>query len=465
MLHEIFDTIAAIATPVGGGVGVVRVSGPESMDIAAGLFRRARRDGTLGGCGLPESHRMQLGWIVDPVSDMRVDQVLLVTMRAPRSYTGEDVVEVQCHGGSAVMRRTLDLVLARGARMAEPGEFTRRAFTNGRMDLSRAESVLEMVEAKSDAALAGASWRLRGSVADRVGELESAALGILAEVEADIDFGAEVHEVDLRELGLRIREQLMEPAENFMAASRDAEAAEQEVSLVMAGRPNVGKSCLANALARQEASIVSPIPGTTRDLVRTRTLVAGVPVSICDTAGVRRVGVDDVEEEGVRRAAEAVRHAAVVILVYDASAGFCQGDAAILDGLAGRPVVLAANKVDLLPGDASRPCPPSDVRFVPVSALNGSGVGVLRQVIGDILVSASETGEECAGAANARQRRAMEQAVKCFARAAGECAGARRSELVAVELGQGLGFLGRITGKTADPDVLDEIFSRFCVGK
>ena len=452
------DTIAAISTPVGeGGIGIIRVSGDAASLVATQLFR-----GTTDG-GL-QSHRFYYGTLVAPDTDTVVDEVMLVLMRAPRSYTREDVLEIHCHGGSLVVQKILELVLGQGARLADPGEFTRRAFLNGRIDLVQAEAVIEVIRSKTEAALALAQHQRAGLLSGRLHLLKEQIVHALALLEAYIDFPEEdIPPEDYAEIARRVESAAAGIGE-LLAGYREGRVLREGVAVLLAGKPNVGKSSLLNTLLREKRAIVTAIPGTTRDIIEEIINIRGLPVRLLDTAGIRE-SVDLVEQEGVRRTLEKIPQADLVLFMVDVSRPFDNEDELLLDNLAGSRFILVKNKSDL-PAIMKLPALLLDAPSVTISTLTGDGVEQLRKVVHDtFLRDGAVDSREYVAISHARQRDALvkgRDALDCFSR---NLALAVTAEILAIDLRDALRAVGEVTGETTPDDILDLIFQRFCIGK
>ncbi|MBX6422309.1 tRNA uridine-5-carboxymethylaminomethyl(34) synthesis GTPase MnmE [Thermosulfurimonas sp. F29] len=455
------DTIAAIATPPGpGAIGVIKVSGPESEAILRRIFRPARPREHF------ESHRLYYGHIVDPETGETVDEVLVALMRAPRSYTREDVLEIYAHSGYRVLTRILELVLASGARPAEPGEFTRRAFLNGRLDLAQAEAVQEIITARSDSALRLALGQLSGKLSERVHRVREVLLDLLAVVEAAVDFPEEDLEILAPpEMRRRLAEEVLKPLHGLIRASREGRIFREGIAVVLAGRPNVGKSSLLNALLREERAIVTPVPGTTRDVIEETAQIAGLPVRLIDTAGLRET-TDRVEALGVARAREKLRAADVVVFLVDGSRPPEEADRRLYEEVRDRPHVPAVNKIDIASGETLeswRSFFPEEPVFL--SALEGTGLSelsrrIFRVVTGQAALEPPEI------APNLRQKAALERAAQAVERALALLEKHEPlPELLSVEIREALSALSEITGEVTTEDLLDKIFTQFCIGK
>ncbi len=454
------DTIAAIATGAGeGGIGIVRLSGAGALAVAERVFRPRR--------GLPlgrrRSHTVTYGWVQTPAGE-RVDEALALVMRAPHSYTGEDVVELQCHGGQLAVRRVLEQTLQAGARLAEPGEFTRRAFLNGRLDLSQAEAVVDLIRAKTDRAMAAAVAHLGGSLREAVSAVRSRLLEMMAHVEADIDFPELELEVQTREEIAAGCDEALAAVERLLGGARAGRILREGLRVVLAGRPNVGKSSLLNRLVRENRAIVTAVPGTTRDVIAEWVELGGVPVQLSDTAGIRDTD-DPVEQIGVERTREALRQAHLVLVVVDCAAGLLPEDREWIRELpATASRIGVANKIDLNPA-----FPLSELTealggapVVAVSAERCTGISELEAEIARH-AGALDAGEELL--VNARQAEAIGRAAAHLREAREALAQGVGVELVGIDLRAAWMALGEVTGETADDDLLDQIFSRFCIGK
>lgn len=456
------DTIAAIATPRGaGGVAIVRVSGVEAFSIAAAVFRRR------AGMGLPSSRRVYVGKLVDPERSETLDEVLCFGMRAPNSYTGEDSVEIQCHGGMLLSERILECVCRAGARPAEPGEFTKRAFLNGRIDLAQAEAVADLIAARSRAGIRLAWSQLDGTLSRRVSALRSAILAGRALCEVVLDFPDEdIPESVPDEVKARVdsvRSELEAMAASFERGRLAYEGA--RVSLI--GRPNVGKSSVLNALVGRERALVSPVPGTTRDVVEATILVQGSPVAILDTAGIRET-TDVVEAMGVERSRSTVGEAVCTLVVFDGSEPLGADDVLVKEALSGTPAIAVVNKEDL-PSQVSD----DDLRgllgevpIVRVCALNHHGMEKLVDTLAAAIFREPIDARDDEGVLyRVRHYEAVRRAIVDLERAERALAEEAPLELVAVDLAAAATSLVGVTGEITSEDVLDKVFADFCLGK
>jgi tRNA modification GTPase len=463
----------AVSTATGAGaIGIVRMSGPAAVGIAESVFRPGRGVALRPG----DTHRLLYGHVVDPRSREDVDEVLLAVMRAPHSYTREDIVEVHCHGGLAAQRAVLRLLVQLGARLAEPGEFTRRAFLNGRIDLAQAESVAAIVAARSSGALRASLRQLEGGLSERLRNIRRSLLGLLAQIEATVDFADE--DVDPLDWG-RLGEGLVAAHEDLDRLLRTAfvgRALEQGVRTAIVGKPNVGKSSLLNALLMRERAIVSDIPGTTRDTVEELMEIEGFPIHLVDTAGLR-AGGDEVEQLGVERSVRAMEQADLVLAVVDLSGQWDDADLALVQRLDRARSIVVCNKIDLVDdsrqrvehvarnlGNSSGP-EAGGWHTCAVSAMTGEGLDTLRDLIGRIISGGEGLHLEEPVLASERQRGLVGEASERAQSALFATEHESDEELICEDIRQAVEALGRITGEDLSKDLLDEIFSRFCLGK
>jgi tRNA modification GTPase len=452
------DTIAAISTPVGeGGIGIVRVSGVDAFRITDMLFRK-KRDGGL------QSHRFYYGAIVDPESSDCVDEVMVVQMRAPRSYTCEDVLEIHCHGGFLVVQRVLALVLQSGVRLAEPGEFTKRAFLNGRIDLVQAEAVIDVIRSKTEASLALAQHQREGLLSGRFSVIREYIVTALALVEAYIDFPEDdISGVAEQEI-VRCVEVAAADTAALLAGFQEGKVLREGVSVLIVGRPNAGKSSLLNVLLREKRAIVTSQPGTTRDIIEEVVNMGGLPVRIIDTAGIREAE-DLVEREGVRLALEKIPAADLILFVLDVTRPFSEEDEMIRRELLGSKVIVVCNKTDH-PRTILLPAFPADWGVVDISASTGAGIDGLRSLIREeFLHGRAVDSRDYVSLSHHRHRDALQKCSAALERFIAGLAAADGPELLAVELREALHAVGEVTGETTPDDILDLIFGRFCIGK
>lgn len=458
-----WDTIAAVATAPGeAGIGIVRISGDAAVEVGDRVFRGKRR------LGESESHRMVYGRIVDPESGETVDEGLAVVMKGPRSYTGEDVVEIHGHGGPLVVRRVLEAVLRAGARLAEPGEFTKRAFLRGKMDLSQAEAVIDLIRAKSDLARRVALEQVQGRLSERIRKLRERLVDVLAHIEVTIDYPEHDVEAVTASHVRRAADEVVPEMDRLLRDAHSGRIIREGLETVIVGKPNVGKSSLLNALARADRAIVTDIPGTTRDVLQEFIQVRGIPLNVLDTAGIRETG-DVVEQLGVQKSRERMKRADLVLLVLDASRPLEPTDVELMEELRSSPspVLAVLNKVDL-PVRVDRKAVEQYLgkdRIVEMVASQGKGVEELEDRIARMVFGGEVAGRDPAYLSNIRHielvRKAREHLVSA-ARAAEE---GFTLDVVAVDVRSAWEALGEIIGETASEQLLDQIFSRFCLGK
>jgi tRNA modification GTPase len=454
------DTIVAIATPLGvGGVGIVRLSGPAAVAIVDGFFRPARG----GPLARSPTHRLRHGWALR--EGQPVDEVLAVVMRAPHSYTREDVVEVHCHGGTLVLRTVLELATAAGARLAQPGEFTQRAFLNGRIDLTQAEAVGDLVHTRSALGLRVSANQLRGRLHDEIEALRDELRQVAALVAAGIDFPEEdvvfAHRGEIEGRLGAVQARL----DALLARAGQGRILREGLAVAIVGRPNVGKSSLLNALLRENRAIVTDIPGTTRDTLEEAAEVGGLMLRLVDTAGIRH-SEDVVEREGIERARRAIAHADLVLLVLDASAPLTADDEALLAEVPPQATLVALNKRDRLAAAAPDWAPRlSGHEWLAISALRGDGLAELEARIRAWALRDERPVLEDALLTNLRQEQAARAARAALHDAQAALAARVGEELLAVELERVLQALGDIVGATTPDDLLERIFAQFCIGK
>ncbi len=451
------DTIAAPATAVGeGGLAVIRISGSDARRVASRVFRSAG----LHSVPLTDaaSHTVHYGHIVS--HDATLDEVLVTVLRAPRTYTREDTVEISCHGGPVVTRQVLAAVLAAGARLADPGEFTQRAFLNGRLDLAQAEAVADLIRARTDLAAAAALDQLGGRLSGQIRQLRDDLLNLLAHLEAHLDFPEEDIVPDTRDRLLARLESAGKGMGALRQTAREGRILRRGIRAAIVGRPNAGKSSLLNLLLGQERAIVSPVPGTTRDTVEETADIRGIPVVFVDTAGLRTT-TDAIEAEGVRRSHAAAESAEIVLHVLDSSEPLHPDDALLLRAWRSRAVIQVLNKSDRSPQLHL----PEGRTGVWVSATGGAGLEVLKEAIERLVWSGRVTADNLPVTVNARQADALGRGEEGTRRAGEALAAGESLELVALEVRIALGALGEITGQTTTDELLDAIFGQFCLGK
>ncbi len=452
-MSRIGDTIAAIATPAGNGaIGIVRMSGAESLNIADSVFHGKTRPAEMA------SHTLHLGEIRDPRSDELLDTVLLAVMRAPNSYTGEEMVEIYCHGGSVVLSEVLGLLLRTGACPAERGEFSKRAFLNGRMDLHEAEAVADLVKARTREAARTAVLGLAGKARETLSGLKGALLKSLAMIEASIDFPEDDTLLDIETLRGLLETTRITLSELLESGARGRIVCEG-VTAAIVGKPNVGKSSLLNALLDEDRAIVAPLPGTTRDYLAEWVDISGVAVRLIDTAGLTE-SEDSVERQGVMKAKKAIESSDIVLIVLDWSEAMTEEDASVFREVGERRKIVVVNKCDLEKGIDTSPLED----WQPVSAKYGNGLAELRQRIASLVLGRAETDGQ-AIFTRARHLAALRRTDSHLESGLKVLDSGGMPEIVALELSDALSALGEIAGETTPQDILDAIFSEFCIGK
>jgi tRNA modification GTPase len=474
------STIAAIATPPGaGGIGILKISGPEAVKIAGAVFRNRSKPtppvtGKPAGPPAPaehffRSHHLYYGHIVDPVTRKNIDEVLLTVMHGPKSYTREDVIEIQAHSGPAVLRAIFDLVLRQGARIAEPGEFTKRAFLNGRIDLTQAEAVIDIINARTDAALQAATSQVDGKLKSVVEKIKKELSDLLVSIEASIDFPEDVEDIlPTPKVIPKVQRCVVKAIEDLIQRYQTEHVYRDGLNLVIIGRPNVGKSSLMNCLVQKDRAIVTATPGTTRDLVEEGLQINGIPINIIDTAGLHDTD-DPIETIGIRKAEQRIASANLVLLVIDAGDPLIADDVQIYKKHQEKNMILVVNKMDLVEDtDAFRIEVPKNwngIAQARLSALYGEGIGTLKELIvknvtGDIGRIADHS-----IIPNLRHENALKKCRDAVHRVVDGLQDNRPVELIAIDTKEAVDWLDSIIGTKSSADVLDQIFSQFCIGK
>ncbi len=453
------DTICAVSTPAGaGGIGIIRISGSSAIGVASTVFRPRREKDLMTA----PSHSLHYGHVVDPASNETVDEALVSVMRAPATYTREDVVEINCHGGMMPLWRTLGLLIAAGARQAEPGEFTKRAFLNGRIDLAQAEAVMDIITAKTDLSLRAANEQLLGGLSGEIAALRDRMLSLIAAVEAGIDFPEDDIETGTGQLLADEVGRVLAEVDALLSGYTYGRILRDGFATAIVGKPNVGKSSLLNALVKQNRAIVTEVPGTTRDVLEEYLNIAGVPLKILDTAGIRH-SHDIVEQEGVRRSIATIGSADIVLLVLDASQPLTAEDRRVMDEVQGKHVLAVINKSDL-PRRLEKLGGVPETQ-VSVSCRTGEGLDGLKRAISDLVKQGTISSREHAWAVNQRHKTALEQTKESLQKALESITSGLSPEFIALDLRGALDSLGLITGATYTEDILERIFNDFCIGK
>jgi len=460
------ETIAAIATPYGsGGIGVIRISGPQAFEITTQIFSTVRgpENGTVPRIS-PEliSHRVRHGYILD--GDQTIDEVLVLPMKSPRSYTAEDVVEIQAHSGTIVLKRILNLILSLEARPADPGEFTKRAFLNGRIDLTQAEAVADIINARSDSSLKFAASQNLGSLSNDIKEMKETLIGLLSRLEASIDFPDEVMPFSFSDADQKNLERVMACCKELIQKHEDACFLKTGIRVTICGEPNVGKSSLMNRLLDKERSIITAIPGTTRDPIEEGLNIEGIPFVVVDTAGIHETD-DLVEIIGIQRARDHIADADIVLYMTEPGQNFSEKSFSKLIPK-GKKVIYVVNKADLAKKSVKPVLPEkfSQIPIVEISALMNQGIDKLRQRLTDTCIRNLDL-EKDAVIPNLRHKNALTQALSHMESVLAGMARGQEEETLALDVKNGIDSLGLITGETASIDILDAIFNNFCIGK
>ncbi|KUK08773.1 MAG: tRNA modification GTPase MnmE [Caldanaerobacter subterraneus] len=458
-----FDTIAAVSTfPGEAGIGIVRISGDEALEIISKIFRPFRKKDIKS----VKSHTIHYGHIVDPETGEVYDEVLVTVMRKPNTYTREDVVEINCHGGMVVSSKILELVLKHGARLAEPGEFTKRAFLNGRIDLSQAEAVIDIITSKTMLANRYAQKQLVGVLGQKMKDLKNKIMELLSHLLALIDFPEEdVEELEREEIKRRAKD-ILNDIEYLIASSESGRIIREGLKTAIIGKPNVGKSSLLNALLKQNRAIVTDIPGTTRDVIEEYMNIKGIPIKLIDTAGIRHTD-ELVEKIGVEKSKEVLAEADLILFVLDASRDLTKEDYEIFDILSGKNIIFVLNKVDLpkkIDEEELKKLVGNGI-IVEVSTVERTGLDKLESEIYNLVFKGKVSATEEEIITNARHREVLINAKKHMESVIEAIEKGYSEDLITIDVNGALNEIGKITGETATEDVINQIFERFCVGK
>ena len=472
------STIAAIATPGGrGGIGIIKISGSRAVSIAAAIFTPVQQhaNSSPGNRSLPEvansrdfdSHRLYYGHVLDPDTGKKIDEVLLSVMLAPRSYTREDVVEINAHGGQVAMNSILELVCRFGARLAEPGEFTQRAFLNGRIDLTQAEAVIDIINARTDKSLQIATAQVAGKLRHSVEQILEYLIGLLAGIEAAIDFPDDVEDnSDPHKIAAGLVAAVIQPLQTLIRHHVDGMVLRDGLRVAVVGRPNVGKSSLMNCLVQKERAIVTDVPGTTRDMIEETLNIGGYPVILVDTAGLHPTE-DPIETLGIQKTIEYVNGADLVLCMIEANQPVTAEDHGILEQLQSKPVIVVINKIDLINGEKLCKLPAAwrSLDCVQISALYERGIDQLKDRIIDSAFGKKPIDLEAVVVPNMRQKLLLDKVLEAAEAVDQGLNNDTPMELIAINIQEAIDSLGRILGTNVKVDLLDEIFSRFCIGK
>lgn len=456
-----FDTICGIATPLGeGGISIIRVSGSDSLKIINKIFKGKNASDILD----MKSYTMRYGHICDINSKFEIDEVIISYMKGPRSFTAEDVVEVNCHGGVVSTGRVLEEIIKAGARIAEPGEFTKRAFLNGRIDLSQAEAVMDIIRAKTDLSMKSAVMQSNGALSKEIGKLREYMLNTLALIEYSVDFTEDDEEPD-ETIPIRVQEQLtiaIKDINKLLEGANEGRIIRDGLKLAIIGKPNVGKSSLLNCLLKEKRAIVTDIPGTTRDIIEEFISLDGIPVKITDTAGIRETE-DEVEKIGVERSREKIDEADLIVLMLDSSRPLEIEDREIIDNVKDKKYVVLMNKNDL-----EKKISDEDIKdlknVIYISAKTGFGIDELKEKVKELFFN-GEVDSESMIISNNRHKQALYRALENCQEALDRVKSNEYLDLISIYVTSALKALGEITGSELEEDLINKIFSEFCVGK
>ncbi|WPC41917.1 tRNA uridine-5-carboxymethylaminomethyl(34) synthesis GTPase MnmE [Clostridium sp. JS66] len=456
-----FDTIAAISTVLGeGGISIIRVSGDKALKIVSALFRGVNEK-KLDDI---KPYTIRYGFIIEKDTGDTLDEVLVSYMKAPRSFTAEDTVEINCHGGVVATKRILEEVVKNGARIAEPGEFTKRAFLNGRIDLSQAEAVIDIIRAKTELSMKSAVAQSKGKVSEEINLIRNKLLGIVAHIEATVDYPEDdLEEVTADKVTMQLKD-VVEDVNNILKTAEEGKIIREGLNTVIVGKPNVGKSSLLNSLLREKRAIVTEIPGTTRDVIEEYINIDGVPVKIVDTAGIRETN-DFVEKIGVEKSKEKINEADLIILMLDLSRELDNEDKEIIDYIKDKKYIILLNKSDL-GGKINK----EDIKnlnsnyIVETSAKTGEGLDKLKECIRELFFKGEVTSKDIL-ITNTRHKEALIRAKESCAQALDALKNTAAIDLASIDIRNAWMNLGEITGDTLEEDIINKIFSEFCLGK
>jgi len=472
------STITAVATPPGsGGIGIIRISGKDALSIAESIFIKKQRNNLseenkenkyiFNKGNKYESHKLYLGHIVDNEKGKKIDEVLLAVMKAPNSYTREDVVEINAHSGQIALNEIIKLILKKGARLAQPGEFTKRAFINGRIDLTQAEAVIDIINARTEKSLEIASSQIEGKLKNRISLIRDSLIKLLSEIEAGIDFpDEEIEGLDNDDIITRIKKEVTKPLNQLLRGYEKGHVFKEGIRIVVAGKPNVGKSSLMNRMANKERAIVTAFPGTTRDIIDETISINGIPAILSDTAGLHN-SKDPIEVIGIEKAYEQISISDIVLFMIDASLELTKEDFKILKDLKYKEKIIIINKIDLVDKNYIPKLPESwkKIETVKISALYNKGIDKLQRVITKIATDGLMINSLNSIIPNMRHKVEIEKCLKTTSRAKEGLKDETSFELIAIDLKEAIDFLGEIIGVSIKEEILDKIFSRFCIGK
>ena len=455
------DTIAAISTPHGnGGIGIIRISGEKAFNIAEGIFKGRKKIDEM------KTHTINYGKIVNSMTGETLDEVLLSKMSKPNTFTREDIVEINCHGGTVVLKNILEIILKNGARLAEPGEFTKRAFLNGRMDLSQAEAVIDLINAKTNESSKAAVDQLEGKLSLKLKEARSKLIGLLAHIEVTVDYPEnDIEEITGQKIYSEIKD-IKEKLKNIIKGFEKGRIIREGINAVIVGRPNVGKSSLLNELTGKSRAIVTDIPGTTRDIIEDYINLNGVPVRIIDTAGIRETE-DVVEKIGVEKTHRELNSADLIIMMVDVHQGISKEDLEIIEKIEDKKTIIILNKIDLVNDEnlAEIEDKIGDKKIIRMSLKEDIGTVELGNSIVELFVKGEVNINSEVLITNVRHKNLIDKAIESIDYAIGAHESGMPLDLITIDIVNSAQYLGEITGESVSEDVMIEIFSRFCLGK
>ena len=455
-----FDTIAAISTAIGeGGIAIIRISGEKAKEIANNIFEAKDKKSILD----MKSYNMKYGYIIDENKN-HIDEVIISYMKGPRSFTAEDTIEINCHGGVVATNKVLETVIRQGARLAEPGEFTKRAFLNGRIDLSQAEAVIDIITSKTELSMKSALMQSEGVISKEIRALRDKIISIIAHIEATVDYPEDDLEEVTADEAIKDLQNINEEIKRLIDTSEEGKILREGLSTVIVGKPNVGKSSLLNALTKENRAIVTDVPGTTRDVIEEYISVAGVPIKVIDTAGIRETE-DIVEKIGVEKSREKISDADLVILMLDSNSGLSEEDKEIINHVRDKKYMVLLNKSDL-----DNNLTEEDLNFLEcdnvfkISAKTGSGIDVVKSKIRDLFFKGEITTNNVI-VTNTRHKEALFRAYDSINSAIEALKNTFAIDLASIDIRNSWTFLGEITGDSLEENIIDKIFKDFCLGK
>ncbi|WP_346931030.1 tRNA uridine-5-carboxymethylaminomethyl(34) synthesis GTPase MnmE [Clostridium sp.] len=455
-----FDTIGAISTSIGeGGIAIVRISGDKAKDVVDKIFQ-AKNGKSIKDM---KSYTMKYGYIIDE-NNNHIDEVIVSFMKGPRSFTAEDTIEINCHGGVVATNKVLEQVVKQGVRLAEPGEFTKRAFLNGRIDLSQAEAVIDIINAKTDLSMKSALMQSEGAISKEIQGLRGKLLSTIAHIEATVDYPEDDLEEVTAEMAIKDLEVIKKEIKEFIETAEEGKILREGLSTVIVGKPNVGKSSLLNALTKENRAIVTDIPGTTRDVIEEYINISGIPIKIIDTAGIRETD-DVVEKIGVERSRAKINDADLIILILDSSNDLSEEDKEIINHISKKKYMILLNKSDLNSKITQGNLENINCKNIySISAKTGEGIDKVRSAIKDMFFK-GEISTNNIIITNTRHKEALLRAYECVESAIGTLNHTFAIDLASIDIRNAWTFLGEITGDSLEENIIDKIFKDFCLGK